>query len=462
VSIDLIQGPSLEDVVDVEDLEVFCESLGHLVGVGLRIVDAEGRGLASHRVPGEVCQYLHTFPSMQGQCETLMQEMLRPTDVERPGDHVLHPCFAGLAYATSPLHYDGDLVGNIVVGPFRPVQGAEPPPTVPLAEGVDPAEIERLAARTRRLSPEILARIFGSVHSLLGIVMGMGHKVLATGTAHTLSVEESYRQLMDKNRQLEENQQRLEEIDRLKSNLLATMSHELRTPLTSIIGYGDMLASGMGGGRLTEDQLGYVHTITEKGEGLLRTISTILDVASMESGRLEVDRQRAPITEIVEGAVHRAREASPRKDVRVELGELSRAVVVVDPEMVEKAIFHLVDNAMKFSKPGGSVQVQVRELSQKPEGDEAVGYVVMAPRLNWVEIMIRDYGVGMPDEIHEQIFQPLFQGDGTATRHHGGLGLGLALVKHYITANEGRIDVESKEGEGSTFLVRFPRETEGG
>jgi signal transduction histidine kinase len=106
--------------------------------------------------------------------------------------------------------------------------------------------------------------------------------------------------------------------------------------------------------------------------------------------------------------------------------------------------------------------VQVRELSQKPEGDEAVGYVVMAPRLNWVEIMIRDYGVGMPDEIHEQIFQPLFQGDGTATRHHGGLGLGLALVKHYITANEGRIDVESKEGEGSTFLVRFPRETEGG
>ena len=115
---------------------------------------------------------------------------------------------------------------------------------------------------------------------------------------------------------------------------------------------------------------------------------------------------------------------------------------------------------MKFSSAGGSVQVQFRELSQRPEGDEAVGYVVMAPKLNWIEIMVRDYGVGMPEEVLEQIFRPLFQGDDSVTRHHGGLGLGLALVKHYVTANEGRVSVESTEGEGSTFYIRLPRETE--
>jgi signal transduction histidine kinase len=458
VSIDLMQGAGIDDVTSVEDLETLCRSFGTLLGVGVRIVDAEGRGLASHRALGEACRYVHGFPSVKERCEGLFREVLRP--VRDAAEPVVTRCHAGLAYASLPISYEGDVVGNLVLGPFRPAEGAEP--ETDLAAGVELDRLESLVARSRRIPDEGLERIFHALVSMLQVMLRMGHKVLATGTAHTLSVEESYRQLLEKTRELEENQHRLEEIDRLKSNLLATMSHELRTPLTSIIGYSDMLSSGMGGGQLTEDQLKYVSTITEKGEGLLGTISTILDVASMESGRLEVNRQRTPVTEIVESAVHRVRTSSPRKDVHIELGELSSAVVVVDPEMVEKAIFQLVDNAMKFSKPGGSVQVQVRELSQKPEGDEAVGFVVMAPKLNWVEIMVRDYGVGIPDEIQDQIFQPLFQVDDSATRHHGGLGLGLALVNHYVVANEGRIRLESEEGEGSTFFVRFPRETQDG
>jgi signal transduction histidine kinase len=457
VSIDLMQSAGIEDLASTKDLETLCTSFGSLLGVGIRIVDAEGRGLASHRLMPDACQYLHGFPSMTGECEGFFQQILKPEGDD--DGQAVHRCYAGLAYATMPLRYDGDLLGNIVLGPFRPSRAGEAAP-VEMASGVDTERLADLVQRSRAISGDGLARIFGAVEALLGVILHMGHKVMATGVAHTLSVEESYRQLLEKNKELEAHQRRLEEVDRLKSNLLATMSHELRTPLTSIIGYSDMLSSGMGGGELTSDQLGYVTTITEKGEGLLATISTILDVASLESGRFEVERRRTPITEIVESAVHRAREASPRKDVRIELGELSSAVVVVDPEMVGKAIYQLIDNAMKFSKPGGQVQVQIRELEQRPKGDEAVGYVVMAPKLNWVEIMVRDYGVGMPQEVQEKIFEPLFQGDDSVTRKHGGLGLGLALVKHYVIANEGRVRVESTEGEGSTFYIRFPREDE--
>ncbi|MBW2261665.1 MAG: PocR ligand-binding domain-containing protein [Deltaproteobacteria bacterium] len=458
MSIDLMQSAGIEDLASADDLETLCTSFGSLLGVGIRIVDAEGRGLASHRLLADACEYLHGFPSMTGECESFFQRILKP-DGDADG-HVVHHCYAGLAYATMPLHYDGDLLGNIVLGPFRPSRGSGAAGQAELTSGVDRAKLETLVERTRSISAEGLGRIFSAVVTLLLVILRMGHKVMATGLAHTLSVEESYRQLLEKNKELEDHQRRLEEVDRLKSNLLATMSHELRTPLTSIIGYSDMLASGMGGGELTEDQLGYVSTIAEKGEGLLGTISTILDVASLESGRFEVERQRTPITEIVESAVHKVKEASPRRDVKLELGELSSAVVVVDPEMVGKAIYQLIDNAMKFSKPGGHVQVQVRELSQRPKGDEAVGYVVMAPKLNWVEIMVCDYGVGMPQEIQKKIFEPLFQGDDSVTRRHGGLGLGLALVKHYVAANEGRVRVESTEGEGSTFYIRFPREEE--
>lgn len=458
MSIDLMQSAGIEDLASTGDLEALCTSFGSLLGVGLRLVDAEGRGLASHRKMPDACQYLHGLPSMTAECDGVFQQILAP-DADASGHAVRH-CYAGLAYATMPLRYDGDLMGNIVLGPFRPAHPFVGTPQVELAAGVDREKLEGLVKRTRSISREGLVRIFGAVEAMLGVILHMGHKVMATGVAHTLSVEESYRQLLEKNKELEDHQRRLEEVDRLKSNLLATMSHELRTPLTSIIGYSDMLSSGMGGGELTGDQRGYVATITEKGEGLLATISTILDVASLESGRFEVERMRTPITEIVESAVHRAKEASPRKDVRIELGELSSAVVVVDPEMVGKAIYQLIDNAMKFSKPGGQIQVQVRELEQRPQGDEAVGYVVMAPKLNWVEIMVRDYGVGMPQEVQEKIFEPLFQGDDSVTRKHGGLGLGLALVKHYVIANEGRVRVESKEGEGSTFFIRFPREDE--
>jgi signal transduction histidine kinase len=457
MSIDLMQSASLRDVASTSDLERICRAFGNLFGAGVRILDVEGRELAHYRMASDACRYLHAFPSMRERCEAERSNL----EIDAPaGDRgwAVQVCHAGLAHAVSPVEYDDDRLGWVAVGPFRQAGLSTSFADSDLAPGVDRGRLEELVQATRQLSTEAMTRIMTSLLETLSVVLGLGHKVHATGLAHTLSVEESYRQLVEKHRQLEENQLQLEELDRLKSNLLATISHELRTPLTSIIGYSDMLAGGMGGGPLTDDQLKYVQTINEKGEGLLKVISTILDVASMESGRFELHPLPTPVTEIVDGAVERARRESPRKDVRLEVGELSRAVVDADAEMIQKAVYYLVDNAMKFSKPGGVVEVQVREIEQRPDGDEAVGYVVMAPKLNWVEIMVRDYGVGIPESQHDAIFDPLHQVDDSATRHHGGLGLGLALVKHYVTANRGTICLESREGEGSSFLVRLPRE----
>ena len=114
-----------------------------------------------------------------------------------------------------------------------------------------------------------------------------GHKNVIAARLHIEAVQESYRELQEKNRQLEESFQQLKELDRLKSNFIATMSHELRTPLTSVIGYSEMMLEGLGG-TLTDEQREYLGIIMEKGESLLHLITSILDVSKIEAGRVRL------------------------------------------------------------------------------------------------------------------------------------------------------------------------------
>ena len=114
-----------------------------------------------------------------------------------------------------------------------------------------------------------------------------GHKALITARLHIEAVQEDYRYLQEKNHQLEDSFARLKELDRLKSNFLATMSHELRTPLTSVIGYSEMMLEGLGG-PLTGEQSEYVGIIMEKGENLLQLITSILDISKIEAGRVRL------------------------------------------------------------------------------------------------------------------------------------------------------------------------------
>src|SRR5439155_7941591 len=128
-----------------------------------------------------------------------------------------------------------------------------------------------------------------------------GHKALLTSQMHLASMRESYRELREKNERLEEAYERLKELDRLKSNFLATVSHELRTPLTSIMGYGEMLAEGIGG-PLNAEQMEFVETIRTKSEQLLGLILSLLDLSKLESGGATVRLARTGIAAVISEA----------------------------------------------------------------------------------------------------------------------------------------------------------------
>src|SRR5205807_9996788 len=147
---------------------------------------------------------------------------------------------------------------------------------------------------------------------------------------HIESVTESYREVQEKNKKLSDALERLQELSRLKSNFLATVSHELRTPLTSVIGYSEMLLAGLAGD-LNEEQKDYLKTILEKGESLLRLISSILDLSRIEARGVQLVRKQTPVEEIVQSAIESVLPQSLKKNLQIK-SDVSRAIknVTVD------------------------------------------------------------------------------------------------------------------------------------
>jgi len=234
----------------------------------------------------------------------------------------------------------------------------------------------------------------------------------------------------------------LTHLDELKSDFLATMSHELRTPLTSIIGYSDMILSGMTG-ELNEKQASFVESILKNGETLLNLINDILDLTKIEAGRLELNIEpidlRAALLSVL--PVVKPRAADKRIKISTFL-PTDLPLVAADAAKFGQILLNLLTNAVKYTHENGSVSVEAR-----PQGD-------------MVEIWVTDTGIGIAREDIEKIFQRFTQIDSSASRSQGGTGLGLAITKELVELHGGQIRVQSKLGKGSSFIFTMPISTQ--
>jgi signal transduction histidine kinase len=287
----------------------------------------------------------------------------------------------------------------------------------------------------------------GHFRAMVDSLVFAGQKVFLTSQVHIEATRESFREIETKNRELTQTNERLRELDRLKSNFLATVSHELRTPLTSIIGYSEMLGQGMAG-PLNPDQDEYVRTILDKGESLLALISSILDITQIEAGRVRLAFGACDVNDVVKQAVTSIAPQAQKKRLNLEaryapgMGRAS-----IDREKVRQCLVNLLANSLKFTPEGGKVRVTV--LPDSPPGLLPAGRMAFA-------IMVEDTGVGIPRDQFERIFETFYQVDQSSTRQYGGAGLGLAIVKNFVEAHGGRVHVESEVGRYSRFLVAIP------
>jgi signal transduction histidine kinase len=449
---------ALRELVDQATFGEVAASFSRLFDLPVRIFDADGNLLVEADVQNPLCRYLESFARVRSRCTVHRSRIkaFRPAAAEFGVDSL--PCFSGCDYAVTPVLHQTEVVGKIVIGPYLPA-GLEriPPALLEIDPQIDPGRLRGHMAEVRRLPAPTVEKLARTVASAIGALLFVSHKSHVANQMHIASVRESFREIAEKNRRLEDMREAQREFDRNKSNFLAMVSHELRTPLTSIIGYSDMLAEGIAG-PLAAEQQQFVRTIKAKGDELLKLISSILDFSQIDSGRLTVRAADVEVGALIGEVAGRVKEQAARRGIRLAT-ELAPELPVasLDPEKIATALVHLLDNAIKFSLPGGVVKISARVApSSEADGPEdGVGFALMTT-MDMLEICIEDFGIGIADDDQDQIFAPFTQIDNSSTREHGGAGLGLAIVKHYVEAHGGRVVVRSRQDQGSAFTVRLP------
>jgi len=264
---------------------------------------------------------------------------------------------------------------------------------------------------------------------------------------HLVTVQDELRQvntsLDSKVDELAQLNMQLYEMNRIKSDFLATMSHELRTPLNSILGFSDVLGAIAS---LDEKQKRYVQNIQKSGRMLLDMINNILDLAKIESGKMEIRLTDFSIAQVIGAQCDMARPLTEKKNIDLEMDvQPELPPMHQDQARVQQVLNNLLSNAIKFTPEGGRIKVAAERSSRG-------------------ELLLRviDTGVGIAEEDQQTIFEKFRQGrtampGGDAmTREYSGTGLGLSIVKEICKLLEGGVSVESELGTGSTFTVRLP------
>jgi signal transduction histidine kinase/ActR/RegA family two-component response regulator len=260
--------------------------------------------------------------------------------------------------------------------------------------------------------------------------------------AHELQLEVSERKQAEKERArllVREQAARAEaeRANRTKDEFLATLSHELRTPLSAILGWSHLVRTG----KLDTAQMGRAfETIERNARSQSQLIDDLLDVSRIITGKLEIEMKRLDLCSIVEAAIDAVRPSFEVKKIRFEtIMDSEDCVVDGDANRLQQILWNLFNNAVKFTPEGGQVTIHVERLEKQ------------------VRVSVSDTGIGISAEFIPYIFDRFRQADGSTTRNHGGLGLGLAIVQHLVELHGGAVSVQSEgKNEGSTFIVELP------
>jgi signal transduction histidine kinase/ActR/RegA family two-component response regulator len=225
--------------------------------------------------------------------------------------------------------------------------------------------------------------------------------------------------------------------NRMKDDFLAVLSHELRTPLNAIVGYARLLRGRILTGEKAERGL---DVLERNATSLTQIVEDVLDVSRIVSGKLRLDVQPVELPLVIDNAIATMQPAADAKGVRLQtIVDPRVGPVSGDPDRLQQVVWNLLSNAVKFTGRGGRVQVRLERVNSH------------------VEVVVSDTGIGIRPDFLPYVFERFRQGEAGTTRKTGGLGLGLAIVRHIAEMHGGTVEASSPgEGEGSTFRVRLP------
>ncbi len=307
------------------------------------------------------------------------------------------------------------------------------PPYHGMPEGHLPVR-SYLAAPVISGSGEVLGGLFFG-HAEPGVFTERDERILAR-IANQAAVAMDNANLYHETREARE---AAEAANRSKDEFLATVSHELRTPLNAILGWAQILLDGGTGVDLDRRRRG-LETIIRNSKLQAQLIDDLLDVSRIISGQMRLDVRAVELVPVIDAAVEAIRPAAEAKQIQVHrvLDPLS-GPVAGDPARLQQVVWNLLSNAVKFTPKGGKVELRLERVSSH------------------AEIVVADTGMGIPPDLLPHVFERFRQSDASTTRRHGGLGLGLAIVRHLVELHGGTVRVASPgDGQGSTFFVLLP------
>jgi signal transduction histidine kinase len=230
----------------------------------------------------------------------------------------------------------------------------------------------------------------------------------------------------------------LEASSNAKSKLLSNTSHELRTPLNSIIGFSDMLTSGIYG-ELTPEQGNRVQIIADSARYLLKLINDLLEVSLVQQGKLALEKQPVNIAELLESVLAIIQNDCARNAITISVASApALPTVVVDPTRIRQVLYNILSNAVKFTPGGGQISVR------------------LAARGTDVVVAVTDTGIGISEKDQLYVFDEFYQAENTGYRKQAGFGLGLPLSKQLVELHGGHIGLESALGKGTTITITLP------
>ena len=319
--------------------------------------------------------------------------------------------FAPTFHGEGPVRLD-DVTADQRYGKMSPYFGM-PPGHLPVRS--------YLAVPVKGLSGNVLGGLFFG-HSAVGVFTEQ-HERLALGVASWASVALENARLYAE----------AQTANRLKDEFLAVLSHELRTPLNAIVGYARLLRGGI----LPPDKAARgMETLERNATWLTQIVEDVLDVSRIVSGKIRLDVQTVELPIIVDNAVATIQPAADAKSVRIQtIVDPGVGPVSGDPGRLQQVVWNLMSNAVKFTPKHGRVHVRLERVNSH------------------VEIVVSDTGVGIPPDFLQHVFERFRQAEAGTTRKTGGLGLGLAIVRHIVEMHGGTVEASSAgENQGATFL----------
>ena len=305
-------------------------------------------------------------------------------------------------------------------------------------------ELQRALVYSKTPGPDGQRRLVGQALLELKLIdretldQVITEQILRLHTALHQSNLQLEQRVKERTQELQSALNKLAELNQLKSNFISNVSHELRTPLTHIRGYLDLMNDGLLG-ELSLEQITALDVMLRSEARLEELIEKMIEFSLEATGQFTLQIKPASLCGVVNQALVQARIKAANRPVKlnIDLGD-QEFRVRMDQEKIQWVVMELVDNAIKFTPPGGSVSIKIEQGA------------------DYGQLQVIDTGIGISAERVNEIFEPYHQLDGSSTRRYGGIGLGLALVKKIIEAHGSQVEVSSVVEKGTSITFRLP------